>query len=389
MIVESAKSNAKTADEEEEESKEALSTTSTHVVKKGETLFSISKTYKVSVDELLAYNQLKNTAVQVGQQLIIAQITAPATSTNKTETAAKSFSYTVKKGESLFTISKENNLSIEDLKAENKLSSNNIQAGQEIRITPKTIVPLGTNKVDIAPKIISYMVKKGENLNTISKEYNVPVEDLKAMNKLTNRGVQSGQIMKIPILPAVSSVNPKNEIAPKTITHKVTKGESLFTISKEYNVKVEDIKTSNNLTNNNVQAGQELKITSSSVNATAKTEPKTITYKVKKGESLFTISKDLNVSIEEIKTSNKLSGNNVQAGQELKIRQGANDENKASTSTSKGKHKTSRHKVTKGESYFSIAEDNDCSVEELKSWNKRSKDQLNTGESLVLFPKLD
>ncbi len=506
MIVESApKELANNENAEEDENSAALSNTSTHTVKKGETLFSISKTYNVTVDQLLAFNHLKNNSVQSGQQLIIAQIATNPSTNSKTDQTPKTITYKVKKGESLFTISKEYNISVEDLKASNKLTGNGVQVGQELKIiqialvvpamtkaesTPKTIaykvkkgeslftiakdnnitvedlkaankltsnnVQVGqelkitqltttstttTAKTDIAPKTISYKVKKGETLLTIAKDNNINVEDLKAANNLTKNYVKVGQELKITqaLAPAVST---KADIVHKTIAYKVKKGESLFTIAKDNNVTVEDLKAANKLTNSNVQAGQELKITQATVATVAsKTEiaPKTITYKVKKGESLFTIAKDNNTTVEDLKAANKLTNNNVQAGQEIligqsaavkkvieyKVKKGDNlssianshnisvdelknlnqltskkvssgqtlkvyaehvEEAKTSPSNSK-KHKQISHKVRKGESYFSIAQDNDCSIEDLKSWNKKSKDQLNAGDKLVLFPK--
>jgi LysM repeat protein len=513
MIVESApKELANNESPEDDESSAALSNTSTHTVKRGETLFSISKTYNVTVGQLQAFNHLKNNSVQSGQQLIIAQIATNVSANSKTDQTPKTISYKVKKGESLFTISKDFNISVEDLKVSNKLSGNGVQVGQKLKIiqipvvvttvakaadsTPKTIsykvkkgeslftiakdnnisvddlkaankltsnnVKVGQElkitqatavanttiaKTDLAPKTISYKVKKGESLFTIAKDNNTTVDDLKAANKLTSNSVQAGQELKITqtTAAAVNSTSTKTDLAPKSITYKVKKGESLFTIAKDNNTTVDDLKAANKLTSNSVQAGQELKITQATAAAnttSAKTDiaPKTISYKVKKGESLFTIAKDNNITVDDIKATNKLTSNNVQAGQEIlivqaaitkkiidyKVKKGDNlssianshnisvdelkdlnqltskkvsagqslkvyaeqvEETKSSGTKSQKKHKKTTHKVRKGESYFSIAQANDCSIDDLRAWNKKSKDHLKAGDKLVLFPK--
>ena len=390
MIVESApKELANNEGPEEDESSAALSSTSTHTVKRGETLFSISKTYNVTVEQLQAFNHLKNNSVQSGQQLIIAQIATNVSANTKTDQTPKTISYKVKKGESLFTISKDFNISVEDLKASNKLSGNGVQVGQELKIIQIPVVVTTVAKAESTPKTISYKVKKGESLFTIAKDNNISVDDLKAANKLTSNSVQVGQELKITL--ATSAANTtitKTDIAPKTITYKVKKGESLFTIAKDNNISVDDLKGSNKLTSNNVKVGQELKITLATTTANTtitKTDisPKTISYKVKKGESLFTIAKDNNINVDDLKATNKLTSNNVQAGQELKITQASAAANTTSTKTDIAP-KTISYKVKKGESLFTIAKDNNITVDDLKAANKLTSNNVQAGQELKI-----
>ena len=94
-----------------------------HVVEKGETLYSISRLYGMSVDQLIAENNLKSNAIDIGMKLKVDE-----RSSNKGKT------YTVKKGDTLYSIAKKFDLSVEDLKKKNKLSSNELNVGQRLEV---------------------------------------------------------------------------------------------------------------------------------------------------------------------------------------------------------------------------------------------------------------
>jgi LysM repeat protein len=93
-----------------------------HVVKKGESLVSISKTYNVLINSLKAYNKLETTLVAVGQRL---RISAPTPS---------EMVWTVSKGETLFKIAKKNKMRVSKLKRLNGLRSNTIIVGQQLKL---------------------------------------------------------------------------------------------------------------------------------------------------------------------------------------------------------------------------------------------------------------
>ncbi len=100
-----------------------------HVVSTGETLYSISQQYGISVEKLKALNQIYGTNIVVGQQLVV-------TGTNSspiTATVSPLFHY-VKKGETLYSISKQYNTTVQALKTINNLKNNNLNIGQELQI---------------------------------------------------------------------------------------------------------------------------------------------------------------------------------------------------------------------------------------------------------------
>jgi len=201
--------------------------------------------------------------------------------------------YTVKKGDSLYQIAKKYNMSVEELKMINNLTSNNLSIGQVLKI------PQMKDNVDGD----TYIVKKGDSLYQIAKKYNMSVEELKRINNLTSNNLSIGQVLKIPQIKDNGDGN----------TYIVKKGDSLYQIAKKYNTSVEELKRINNLTSNNLSIGQVLEIPQIKDNGDGNT------YIVKKGDSLYQIAKKYNMSVEELKRINNLTSNNLSIGQVLEI----------------------------------------------------------------------
>ena len=97
--------------------------------------------------------------------------------------------------------------------------------------------------------------------------------------------------------------------APKT--HMVLMGETLYAISKRYGITVEALKSANKLDSDQISRGQELIVPSSDQNV--------IYYQVKSGDTLYGISKIFGKKVEEIKTWNQMTNDGLQLGQTLKI----------------------------------------------------------------------
>lgn len=119
-----------------------------------------------------------------------------------------------------------------------------------------TIHPLDSVGVkDVNGKsFIMHKVEKGEGLYAIARRYQASVDDIKNANPEAAEGLKVGQIILIPF---TKKTEAKKE---ESITHVVKTGETLYSISKLYNVGVEEIKLKNKLTSNNLTVGQELVI---------------------------------------------------------------------------------------------------------------------------------
>ena len=92
-------------------------------------------------------------------------------------------------------------------------------------------------------------------------------------------------------------------------TYKVVKGDTLYSIAKKFNTTVDEIKKLNNLGSSSLSINQLLKIPTSNLT----------TYKVLKGDTLYGIAKKFNTTVDNIKAKNKLTNNNLSVGQVLYI----------------------------------------------------------------------
>ena len=201
--------------------------------------------------------------------------------------------YIVQKGDSLYSIANKLGTTVSELKRENNLTSNTLQIGQVLRIPSKEVYEGETN---------IYTVKSGDSLYKIAQNNNTTVDEIKRLNNLTSNILSVGQVLK---LPTTSSETPSSN----TVDYTVKSGDSLYKIAGQYNVTVDAIKRANNLTTNNLQIGQVLRIPLGTSRET--------TYTVKSGDSLYSIAKKYNTTVNRLKELNNLSSNLLNIGQIL------------------------------------------------------------------------
>lgn len=137
----------------------------------------------------------------------------------------------------------------------------------------------------------------------IAQRYNTTVSAIKNYNNLTTDDLQIGQRLRIP--------NQNNNQPPQVQIYTVKSGDSLYKIAQRYNVTVDDLKNYNNLTSNMLRIGQVLRIPASSTSTT--------TYVVQPGDSLYKIAQRYNTTVDALKRKNNLSSNDLQIGQILVI----------------------------------------------------------------------
>ena len=257
-------------------------TKNTYTVQKGDSLWSIAKKYNTTVEELKAANNLSSNLLSVGQILKIP--TAQEVPENYTI-------YTVQKGDTLYKIANEYNLTVDDLIEYNNLSSTNLSIGQKI------LIP---NEIINESEYDTYIVKAGDSLYRIAINYNTTVDNLMDINNLSSNLLSIGQKL---LVPKTTNQTPNN------FNYVVKLGDTLYSIANKYNTTVDEIKKLNNLTSNLLNVGQTLKIPSSSE----------VTYVVKSGDNLYSIANKYNTTVDEIKRKNNLTSNLLSIGQILVI----------------------------------------------------------------------
>lgn len=269
-------------------------------------------------------------------------------SSNSNSSSSNSVTYTVVKGDSLWKIATKYNVSVANLKSWNNLKSDNIYIGQKLKVTagstsntskPNTGSNTNTSKPSTSTNAKTYTVKKGDSLWKIATNNKVTIANLKSWNNLKSDFIYPGQTLKVSASSTSSNTNTSkpstgsstNTSKPNTNakTYTVKKGDSLWKIANQNKTTVTNLKSWNNLKSDNIYIGQKLKVSAGSItNNTNTSKPSTSkpsnsstkTYTVKKGDSLWSISRQYKTTVDNIKSWNKLTSNTIYIGQKITIK---------------------------------------------------------------------
>ncbi len=263
-------------------------TSDTYTVRPGDTLWEIARMYGISVEQLKAMNNLTSNIISIGQVLKVSNMSDDMDT------------YTVKPGDTLYSIAKMYGISVEQLKEMNNLTTNIISIGQILKVK-------GTPILNDTPSVQgedTYTVQFGDTLYKIAKMYNTTVENLMELNDLSSNILSVGQVLK---------VSGTKEVIPSEYVVKV--GDSLYKIAREFNISVDELKSANNLTSNVILIGQILKIPSSRCYRSHTP----FIYRVKAGDTLFSLAKANDTTVDKIIELNNLDNDIIFVGQLLMI----------------------------------------------------------------------
>ena len=227
---------------------------------------------------------------------------------NKTSLTIPAVYHKVRKGENLSSIASKHGVSTAQLKKMNDLKSTSLQINQRLKIKEKVTVK-------VPERGLAQQKSEVEKPENVSTKDSVEIVDNTVTDVIEISGKHTNEQS------AKSEKADKNTTVPKM--HKVTKGESLYSIARAHNTTVDKLKEINNITNGKIMPGQKLMV---SVNNTefSKTENQSeklraVEHTVQTGESLFSIARMYNVSVENIRSSNNLFGTKIKVGQVLTI----------------------------------------------------------------------
>ncbi len=193
----------------------------------------------------------------------------------KTQIDGKSYYlHTIKQGQTLYGISKAYGVSVEELTTVNPETSKGLKVGQIIKV-PDTKTPQVTDKNNQQPaKIegVEHIVQRGETVYGICRMYNLTVEKLYKSNpKIQEQGLKPGDILIIPesdvvenqpVQPPVDKpVEVQRDDSIAFSNHEVKRGETLYSIAKQYKVTESDILNANDgLNPSKLKTGQVIRI---------------------------------------------------------------------------------------------------------------------------------
>lgn len=278
-----------------------------------------------------------------------------------------------------------------------------------------TAVPGGEISDSETQLVVKYhKVKRGETLSIIARRYGVSVSTLKKWNGLRSSRLKTGQRLRINTYQRVAKkeepetvqeelaenkveqpVEKPNTTVQQSVDvdtkyHTVRRGETLGLIAERYGVTVSRLKDWNDLRSNKIFVGQRLKVVSMvdkgeiEVEGDADVQENATTHKVRRGESLFSIAEDYGVTIDNLKEWNNLSGSSIDAGQTLIVNASAAKASKKSSGSSEKKAATTKHKVRRGETLGAIASRYGVTVDNLKDWNNLSSSRIDVGQTLIV-----
>lgn len=197
----------------------------------------------------------------------------------------------------MYSIADKYNTTVNELKRLNNLTSNTLQIGQKLIVREEP-------SEDLNVPVATYTVERGDSLYSIANRFGTTVDTLKKLNNLTNNLLSIGQILKLPTTEDISTTEE---------SYIVQSGDTLYSIARKFNTDVNELIRLNNLSGTALRVGQILKLPST-------TETTQTIYTVKRGDSLYSIAKTFNTTVDEIKRLNNLTNNLLNVGQILIIK---------------------------------------------------------------------
>lgn len=339
-----------------------------HKVRRGQTLGTIAGKYGVPTSAIASLNKISDPRkLRVGQTLTI-----PVKANSLSE---RTITHVVSRGDTLGAIAGKYGVTVSQLKQENSLRSDTISVGQRLTVKSEAApVVAATAKStkstkSSAPRAAStYTVRSGDTVSGISSRYGTSWSALRKANKLSSNNIKVGQKLTIPGSGngATAASTPKRS----TTSYTVRSGDVLGTIASKHRMSVRDLQSLNSISGTTINPGQKLKVYGSS-SAPAKVQK--TTHVVASGEVLGTIASKYGVRVSDLQNWNSLKGTTIRVGQKLSVQAAV-----ASSPVEK------THHVASGESLWSIAQEHNVSVADLRSWNGLKSNTLRPGQKLTI-----
>ena len=268
--------------------------TKQHMVEAGETIYSISRKYGVSQDDLMKWNDLSSTALEINQKLWVSRPSGSVSDATEKNQDPKynnkdQFTHTVDMGETIYSISKQYGITQSEIIELNNLKDNNIAVGQKLVVKGKSSQEKKEEKPKAqyqTPSVQTFHnAKKGETYQSVAELYGLKVAKLKKWNKFSEPFV-GGEVIKI-APPSVEEEKAaeiekerqKEEKVGELRVHTVESGETLYSLSEKYAVEVEELRKWNSLANYQLSLGQKLYVQNPDALIVEKEEKVDIKYK--------------------------------------------------------------------------------------------------------------
>ncbi|MFV0555819.1 MAG: LysM peptidoglycan-binding domain-containing protein [Lactovum sp.] len=379
-----------------------------YTVKENDTLSKIAELYQLTVKDIKSFNQLSSDAIYSGQVLKIpgsqaeTEISQPSNSNNSLsiDTNSGEYSmYTIVEGDSLWKIALQHQVSIEQIKNLNNLSSDTIHVNQTLKIPtnkkqeaeiPKIDLDLSSDtksnentsevpRIDLDLSNSAKATEEGKAESSDEDKINIELEEKVEQDKIEET---VEEIIPEEIIP--EEIIPEETKQVETFNYTVKSGDTLWSLANYYQTTVEEIKILNMLTFDTIYNNQSLRIPKSQAITEVEQEQTTLDYSenisedelfnytVQAGDSLWALAETYDSTIALLKQLNGLTKDNIYVHQKLVIPKNFKLLNSSPL----------EHTVKAGDTLWDLAQRYQTSVDELKELNNLSSSLIFVGQTL-------
>ncbi|MDK2851980.1 MAG: hypothetical protein PWQ38_245 [Proteiniphilum sp.] len=232
-------------------------------VQPGEGLYAVSRTFSVSVAEIIRHNPGSNNGLQNGQELLIpiskeveSTVSAKARQVDSRQDPAdqnNTFKHTVVKGETVYSISRMYHTTVDQIIQLNPEAAEGISVGSVLTIPQRRVISREKEE-----NYRYHTILPKETLYSVSKTYRLKPEDVILANPgLSVETFQIGKTIRIPFFESYEVVEPLEE-QTTNIIHTVVRGETLYGIAGKYGVEVSQLEEMNPMLSGGLKPNMEL-----------------------------------------------------------------------------------------------------------------------------------
>ncbi|HAQ8194088.1 TPA: LysM peptidoglycan-binding domain-containing protein [Enterococcus faecium] len=256
-----------------------------YTVKAGDSVWSVSNKYGITMAQLIQWNNIQNNFIYPGQQLTVSNSgstnstsgnTGSSTNTNNsssvnTGSSSSQGTYTVKAGESVWSVANKNGITMDQLIEWNNIKNNFIYPGQQLIVKGGTSANTNTGSTTSAAKPNTpntsattstsstgntmYTVKAGESVWSVANKHHITMDQLIEWNNIKNNFIYPGQQV---IVKKGSSQSTNQQSVTGSKTYTVKSGESVWSVADSHGITMAQLIEWNNIKNNFIYPGQTL-----------------------------------------------------------------------------------------------------------------------------------
>jgi len=295
-----------------------------HTVGENETVYGLSKKYHSKIEAIKKLNKIEGFNIKLGQILII-PIYADENALKSIDTLKYTY-YTVQPKQGKWRVAYDHGITIDELERLNPdIKDKNLMVGQKV-VVPK-YRPARVEEVRDEKNYIYHQVQAHETLFSLAKKYHTTQEKIKALNPIVKEGLKTGQTLRFDR----KEFEDGQQDFSKYIYHQVQPKETLFSLSKQYNISQEQILSLNPILKEGLKIGQIIRFPKkpNEQKKDVAVDHLYVYHTVQPLETLFGLARQFGVSQEEILKENPvIKQEGLKTGQIIKIRKSSFDNSK-------------------------------------------------------------